>query len=80
MATNKAATNNKAVSNEAARHNKLREAKRPRAYRIGERVVLNYGMRGEIRERLGEGRYSILRADRVVATYADGQFRKAEPN
>jgi hypothetical protein len=52
----------------------------PRGYRIGERVVLNYGMRGEIRERLGEGRYAILRADRVLATYSEDQFRKAEPN
>jgi hypothetical protein len=57
-----------------------RAPRHPRGYRTGDRVVLNYGMRGEIRQRLGEGRYSILRADRVLATYTQEQFRKAEPN
>jgi hypothetical protein len=57
-----------------------RLASRPRSFRIGEHVVLNYGMRGEIQEKLPSGRYSILRADRVVATYTEDQFRRADPN
>ena len=62
------------------RSNKWRGPRRPRACRIGERVVLNYGMRGEIREKVGAGRYSILRADRVIAIYAEDQFRRADLN
>ena len=62
------------------RINQARRTYRPRGYRKGDLVVLNYGMRGEIRERVGEGRYSILRADRVIATYTEDQFRRADPN
>jgi hypothetical protein len=62
------------------RGSKWRGPRRPRVYRIGERVVLNYGMQGEIREKVGERRYSILRADRVIATYSEDQFRRADPN
>jgi hypothetical protein len=60
--------------------NKWRGPRRPRAYRIGERVVLNYGMQGEIREKVDARRYLILRADRVVAPYTEDQFRRADPN
>ena len=60
--------------------NRSRHASRPRAFRIGERVVLNYGMRGEIREKLADGRYAVLRADRVLATYTEDQFKRADPN
>jgi hypothetical protein len=62
------------------RNNTARGFRRPRGFRIGERVVLNYGMQGEIREKISDGRYSILRADRVVATYTEDQFRRVEPN
>ena len=57
-----------------------RYASRPRSFRIGERVVLNYGMCGEIREKLPDGRYAVLRADRVLATYTEDQFKRADPN
>jgi hypothetical protein len=62
------------------RNKKWNGPRRPRGYRTGDRVVLNYGMGGEIQEKLGEGRYSILRADRIVATYSEDQFRKADPS